>query len=33
MGGAEVPEAWRGKMNVTYKFGDGFITDGWWVAS
>jgi len=29
LGGEEVPEDWRGKMNATYRFGDGFQTPGW----
>ncbi|KAL4238036.1 hypothetical protein ACF0H5_002747 [Mactra antiquata] len=29
MGGDEVPISWRGKMNTTYRYGDGFQKPGW----
>ena len=29
MAGVEVPVGWRGGMNVTYRFGDSFKTQGW----
>lgn len=29
LGGTEVPPDWRGKMNSTYRFGDGFQSPGW----
>ncbi|KAH3853003.1 N-acetylated-alpha-linked acidic dipeptidase 2-like [Dreissena polymorpha] len=29
LSGSEVPLAWRGGMNVTYRFGNGFVKPGW----
>ncbi|XP_052275937.1 N-acetylated-alpha-linked acidic dipeptidase 2-like isoform X2 [Dreissena polymorpha] len=29
LNGTVVPPEWRGKMNVTYRFGDGFVKPGW----
>lgn len=32
MGGDEVPESWRGGINITYKFGGPLKNAGWWVS-
>lgn len=29
MGGVEVPESWRGGINITYKFGGPLKNAGW----
>ena len=29
MRGREVPETWRGKLNITYRTGPGFNNDKW----
>lgn len=33
MGGDEVQQPWKGGMDVTYKYGNSFLEDGWYSKS